>query len=153
MSQYCINCIISFIFLTQSSKFAINQFEISFSLFRWFSSTASFFKIILCIFNMHSFMSSAFKSFEFKTNNLLSCSWCFAQLWLRSFFLFWIFSSWVISHFLQDWFDFSCFVVSLDSSLALNSRFERNERSEYNECDCNVLMNLVMSNLKKQLAK
>ncbi len=147
------NCIISFISLTWSSKFAINQFEISSSLFRWFSSTASFFKIILCIFSMHSFMSSAFKSFKFKTNNSLSHSRRFAQLWLRSFFLFWIFSSWVISHFLQDRFNFSCSVVSLDSSLALNSRFKRNERSKYDECDCNVLMNLVMSNLKKQLAK
>lgn len=66
---------------------------------------------------------------------------------------FWISSSWVASHFLRGRSDFPCSVVSLDPSLALNLRFERNEWPEYDECDCDVLMNPVMSNLKKQLAE
>ncbi len=146
-TQYCMNRITSSSSWTRSSKFVIDELDISASLFRRFSSTASFSNNMLCIFSMHSFMSSAFKTFKFKADSSSRCSRRFTQFWTRSFFSFWIFLFWVVCHFLRERFVFLCSVANLDSLLALSSRFGRSEWSEHDECNCDVLMNCVISNL------
>lgn len=146
-SQYCMNRITSSISWTRSSKFAIDEPEFSASLFRRFSSAASFPNNILCIFSMHSFMSKAFKTSEFKADSSSRRSRRFAQFWTRSFLPCWIFSFWVVCHFLRERFVFLCSVASLDSLLALSSRFERSEMSADDEWECDVLMNCDISNL------
>ena len=74
-------------------------------------------------------MSSAFESFGFKADSSLSRSHRFAQFWQRTFFPFWLFSSWMASHFRQRRFIYLYSIVGLNPLLALRPRFGRSDLS------------------------